>query len=260
MKITNKLIAEFIGTLFLVSAALLGGYVAAAATLVICIYAMGHISGGHYNPAVSTGVFLRGRMTQRELIEYLAAQFAGAVVAWLIYLILKDAFSAPADQMKEMLEAKAKAATAAKEAGKSLGPEPDKVMFISALVGEFLFTFLLVFTVLQVATTKTLAKNGFYGAAIGLCVLAGGAAVGKFTGGAFNPAVGLGLVISGKFELATLFVYLLAGFGGGAVAAIVFRIMLPEEHVPAITPPPVNPPLPPAPVADPPIPPPHLGS
>lgn len=258
MKITNKLIAEFIGTMFLVAAALLGGGVAAAATLCICIYAMGHVSGAHFNPAVSTGVFLRGRMTKQELVEYIIAQFAGAVVAWLIYLVLKDAFAAPADQMKDMLEAKAKVAVAAKEAGKSVGPEPEKVMFLSALIAEFLFTFLLVFTVLQVATTKTLAKNGFYGAAIGLCVLAGATAVGKFTGGAFNPAVGLGLVISGKFELATLFVYLLGCFGGGAAAAIVFRIMLPEEHTPALSPAPVNTPLPPPPAANPPIPPPAV--
>jgi aquaporin Z len=260
MKITNKLIAEFIGTMFLVSAALLGSGLAAAATLCICIYAMGHISGGHFNPAVSLGVYLRGRMTQRELIEYMAAQFAAAIVGWLVWLLLKDAFAAPADQMKEMLEAKAKLAAAAKEAGKSVGPEADKVFFVSALVGEFLFTFLLVFTVLQVATTKALAKNGFYGAAIGLCVLAGATAVGKFTGGAFNPAVGLSLVVSGKFELGTLFVYLLGCFGGGAAAAMVFRILLPEEHMPAVSPAPVNTPLPPPPAPEPPLPPPHSGS
>src|SRR6188474_3246278 len=126
--ITNKLIAEFIGTLFLVTAALLGGGVAAAATLCICIYAMGHISGGHYNPAVSLGVWLRGRMTQRELIEYLIAQFAACVVAFVIWRILHGAF----DEKVHMK-----------------GVQFDKEMdFGKGLVAEFLFTFLLVTTVL----------------------------------------------------------------------------------------------------------------
>ncbi|HEX2749693.1 MAG TPA: aquaporin [Verrucomicrobiales bacterium] len=236
--ITNKLIAEFIGTLFLVTAALLGGGPAAAAALVIVIYAMGHISGGHYNPAVSLGVFLRGRMSQKELIEYIVSQAAGALIAVLIYKLLHDARAATPDQ----LEAMEKAAAEAKEAVKEIAL---KAPFFKALVAEFLFTFLLVFTVLQVATTKALSNNGFYGAAIGLCVLVGALAVGSLTGGAFNPAVGLGLVASGKFDLGMMFVYLIGCFGGGVVAAIVFRIMLPHEHALAVSAPPA-PPAPPA--------------
>ena len=96
--ISNKLIAEFIGTLFLVTSALLGGGVAAAAALCLCIYAMGHVSGGHYNPAVSLGVFLRGRMSQRELIEYVCAQFAAALVAFVIWRVLHGAW----DEAKHM--------------------------------------------------------------------------------------------------------------------------------------------------------------
>jgi aquaporin Z len=219
--ITNKLIAEFIGTLFLVTAALLGGGVAAAATLCICIYAMGHISGGHYNPAVSLGVWLRGRMTQRELIEYLCAQFAAAIVAFVIVRILTEARP---DDYKA----------------------PEIKEFGKAIVAEFLFTFLLVSTVLHVATTKALANNQFYGAAIGLCVLAGAACVGPLTGGAFNPAVGLGIVLGGFKAFSAIAIYLLACFGGGAVAAVVFRVMLPNEHAPAVTaassPPPSPPP------------------
>ena len=234
--ITNKLIAEFLGTLFLVTAALLGGGIAAAAALCICIYAMGHISGAHFNPAVSLGVWLRGRMTQRELIEYICAQFAAAVVAFVIWKLIHNGAAVPAAAYDAAVEA----------LDKAKAPEALKVMFLKALIGEFVFTFLLVFTVLQVATTKALANNGFYGAAIGLCVLAGARAVGDFTGGAFNPAVGLGLVISGKFELGTLFVYLIGCFGGGAAAAIVFRILLPNEHTPAVTAP-SNPPTPPTP-------------
>jgi aquaporin Z len=206
---------------------------AAAATLALCIYAMGHISGGHYNPAVSTGVFLRGRMTQRELIEYVCAQFAAALVAFIIWRIIN-------------------------------GANPDKweapkVDFGKGLIGEFLGTFLLVTTVLHVATTKALANNQFYGAAIGLAVIGGGSiAEAAGSGGALNPAVGLGMVLSGKREFAAIAVYLIACLGGGAVAAIVFRIMLPHEHAPALSPAPVNPPLPPPPAPDPPIPPPAV--
>jgi len=223
--ITNKLIAEFIGTLFLVTAALLGGGsvpgLAPAAALCLSIYAMGHISGGHYNPAVSLGVWLRGRMSQRELIEYVCAQFAAAIVAFVIYRIMAGAHP---DGWK--------------------APElPD---FGKALVGEFLFTFLLVSTVLHVATTKALANNQFYGLAIGLCVIAGAASVGKYSGGAFNPAVGLGIVISGQAAFSAIAVYLLACFGGGAVAAIVFRVMLPGEHTLAVNPPAAPPSPPPA--------------
>ena len=217
--ISNKLIAEFIGTLFLVTAALLGQGVAAAATLCLCIYAMGHVSGGHFNPAVSVGVFLRGRSSKRELIEYVIAQFAGALVAFVIWRIISG--------------------------GNPDKWEAPKVDFGKGLIGEFLGTFLLVFTVLQVATTKALANNQFYGAAIGLCVIGGGAIAGASgSGGALNPAVGLGIVLSGTKEFAALAVYLIGCLGGGAVAAIVFRIMLPGEHTPAVSAP-ASPPSPP---------------
>ncbi len=222
--ISNKLIAEFIGTLFLVTAALLGGGsvpgLAPAATLCLCIFAMGHVSGGHYNPAVSLGVFLRGRMTKKELIEYACAQFAGALVAWVLWRILHGAWG---------------------EHHKAA-----EVDFGKGILAEFLFTFLLVSTVLHVATTKALANNQFYGLAIGLCVIAGAASVGNITGGAFNPAVGLGVALSGTVEFAAIAVYLIGCFGGGAVAAIVFRIMLPGEHAPAVNAP-ASPPSPPTP-------------
>lgn len=241
MKITNKLIAEFIGTLFLVAAALLGGKdtlpgLAPAVTLCLCIYAMGHISGAHFNPAVSLGVFLRGRMTQKELIEYVCAQAAGAGVAVLIWLVLRNGFAATAKTFEDT----------AKLIAEVKGADAAKIPFMKGLVAEFFFTFLLVSTVLHVATTKALANNSFYGLAIGLCVLAGASCVG-WTGGAFNPAVGLGLVLSGKYEIGTLFVYLLGCFGGGIAAAVVFRILLPGEHSPAVTAPASAPASPPPP-------------
>lgn len=219
--ISNKLMAEFLGTLFLVTAALLGGGGAAAATLCLSIYAFGHISGGHLNPAVSTAVFLRGRMSQKDLIGYFIAQFSAAVVAFIIWRIISG--------------------------GNADGHTAPKVDFGKGLIGEFIGTFILATTVLHVATTKALANNQFYGAAIGLAVIGGGAIAGAAgSGGALNPAVGLGIVLSGTKEFAAIAVYLLGCLGGGAVAAIVFRIMLPQEHTPAVTVPSNTPPPPPA--------------
>lgn len=214
--ISNKLMAEFLGTLFLVTAALMGtSALAPAATLCLCIFAMGHISGGHYNPAVSVGVFLRGRMSKQDLVQYVISQCAGAVLAFVVVRILKGA-----------------------------GPEnPPELDFGKGILGEFLGTFLLVTTVLHVATTKALANNQFYGLAIGLAVVGGGA-IASASGGALNPAVGLGVVLSGAVKFTSIFVYLLGCLGGGAVAAIVFRIMLPHEHTPAVTVPSNTPPPP----------------
>jgi aquaporin Z len=240
MNISNKLIAEFLGTLFLVTSALLGNGYAAAAALCLCIYAMGHVSGAHYNPAVSLGIFLRGRMSQKELIHYIAAQCAGAVVGVLLYKLLEgDAAATP-----KTLEAMAKAKELLEKAKETADVDAALKIpsFFKGVVAEFIFTFLLVSTVLHVATTRALANNNFYGLAIGLCVIAGATAVGGLTGGAFNPAVGLGLVASGKFELGALFVYLIGCFGGGAAAAIVFRIMLPGEHTLAVDAPSSTPP------------------
>ncbi len=224
--ITNKLIAEFMGTLFFVMTALLvDGAAAAAAVLTVVIYSLGHISGGHFNPAVSLAVFLRGRMSKKELVEYAIAQTVAAVVAVLIYKFLHDYRAAVPKVFEEMERLVSQAAKT----------EAARVPFVRALIGEFLFTFLLVFTVLQVSTTRALAGNTFYGAAVGLCFYGGITVISRLSGGALNPALGLALVASGHYEVGTFFVYALGCFGGAVVAAIVFRIMLPHEHAPAVT-------------------------
>ncbi len=205
--LSNKLIAEFLGTLFFVTASLMDhSALAPAATLCLCVFAMGHISGGHFNPAVSAAVFLRGRMSRQDLIHYAFAQFAGAVLASIIARMLNGA-----------------------------GPEnPPGLHFGKGVLGEFLGTFLLVTTVLHVTTTRSLANNQFYGLAIGLSVI-GGSAMASASSGALNPAAGLGIVLSGQVKFMAIFVYLIGCLGGGAVAAIVFRIMLPNEHMLAVT-------------------------
>ncbi len=202
----RKLVVEAIGTFFLV---LTVGMVvvepgagalaplAIGSALMIMVYAGGHISGGHYNPAVSLGVWLRGRMTAGEMIGYWMAQIAGGVVAALTVLYLK--------------------------AGAQISAASPVVG--AALVAEFLFTFALVYVVLNVATTRGTEGNSYYGLAIGFTVMTGAYSVGAVSGGAFNPAVAVGITILGLSAPANLWIFLVADLAGGLAAALVFNAL-----------------------------------
>jgi aquaporin Z len=97
------------------------------------------------------------------------------------------------------------------------------------LVAEFLFTFALAWVVLHVATARGTDGNSFYGLAIGFTVVAGAYAVGGISGGAFNPAIAVGAMVTGLLEWSKIWVYFLAEFVGAAVAAFVFLFVLPAE-------------------------------
>jgi aquaporin Z len=101
-----------------------------------------------------------------------------------------------------------------------------------ALVAEFLFTFLLAYVVLNVATSQDHADNSFYGLAIGFTVFAGAAAVGGLSGAAFNPAVAIAVSAIGLFSWSAIWIFLVANFTGGAIAAFVFRLLNPEDLKP----------------------------
>ena len=198
----KKPFVEFVGTFFLVftvGTAVRAGAplapLAIGAVLMVMIFAGGHISGGHFNPAVTLAVWLRGRCAARDVGSYWIAQLAAGVVAALIVVWL---------------------------AGK---PEHGATLYATkaSLVVEFLFTFALAWVVLNTATARGTAGNSFYGLAIGFTVLAGVVAVGGVSGGAFNPAVGLGVFIMGLEKLHQLGVYLVAELVGGAAAALAFR-------------------------------------
>lgn len=206
----NKNITEFIGTFFLVltvgCSVILGGAGALAplaigSILMVMIYAGGHISGGHYNPAVTLAVWLRGRCPTKDLVPYWLAQLIAAVVAAIIFNSLKGEVTAKAMEIKA-------------------GP---------ALLAEFLFTFALAYVVLNSATSKDTTGNSFYGLAIGFTVMSGAFAVGGISGGAFNPAVAVGISIMGLSPWANLWIYLLANLCGGAVAAFTFKFLNPED-------------------------------
>ena len=200
----RKLAAEAIGTFILVftvgmvvlepGAGDLAG-LAIGVALMIAVYGAAHVSGGHVNPAVSLAVFMRGKATAAELGGYIIAQVAAAAVAAVAVQYLKG----------DVVVAAA-----------ALDPGP-------ALLAEFLFTFALCYTVLSVATAPGNEGNSFYGFAIGGVVLVGAYAVGSISGAAFNPAVAIGVMILGLVDVADIWIFLLANFAGGAVAALVFN-------------------------------------
>lgn len=209
----NKYIVELIGTFFLVFT--IGNVVIApgaenlaplaiGAALMVMVFAGGHISGAHYNPAVTLAVFLRGKCDAKDVVPYVAAQVAGAGVAASAVLFVKG----PAAVVEAMEIA-------------------DRIPQV--LVAEILFTFALAWVVLNVATAKGTEGNSFYGLAIGFTVMAGAFSVGGVSGGVFNPAVAVGISVMGLSSWANIWVYLVANFAGGAIAATVFKIVNPSD-------------------------------
>ena len=202
----KKLVAEAIGTFFLVftvgqvvlepGAGALAP-VAIGVVLAIMIYATAHVSGGHLNPAVTLGVFLRGKATGAELGGYWAAQLVAGVLAAVVVLYLKG----------------------------DVVPAATGLPVLPALLAEFLFTFALVFVVLNVATARGTEGNSYFGLAIGGTVLAGAYAVGGISGAAFNPAVALGAVVMELALPADLWIFIVAELAGAAVAALAFNAL-----------------------------------
>ncbi len=205
----KKYITEFIGTFFLVltigmtathTPAGVIPPLAIGAVLMAMIYAGGHISGAHYNPAVSVAVLIRGKLNAGDFIPYIIAQIAAAAVAALVV----NYFHKGLDPLTAMVPFRA-----------------------PALLAEFLFTFALVFVVLNAATAEGTSGNSFYGLAIGMTVMAGAFAVGGISGGAFNPAVAVGITMMGVVGWAHIWIYLVANFAAGLVGALVFNMVNP---------------------------------
>ncbi|HEY3246568.1 MAG TPA: MIP/aquaporin family protein, partial [Phycisphaerae bacterium] len=175
--------------------------------LMIMVYMGGHVSGAHDNPAVTLAVVLRGRCPAREAAPYMLAQILGALAAsGVVYIVT----------------------------GKTFAPAPaPEAAWSSALLIEFLFTFALALVVLNTATAKGTANNSFYGLAIGFTVCAAAFAGGPLSGGAFNPAVGIGPIVvhavAGSGSLRDLWIYLVGPLAGGLLAALVFKLQNPGD-------------------------------
>jgi aquaporin Z len=203
-------LTEFIGTFFLVltiGLTVLGGTplapLAIGSSLMIMVYMGGHVSGGHYNPAVSLAVYLRGKMASTaELVGYICSQLVGALIAALVVYFVLDRTFAPAP-------------------GSGVSPT-------SALLIELLYTFALALVVLNSAASAKTHGNSFYGLAIGFTIVVAAFAGGPISGGAFNPAVGTGPIVIdalvGDGSWSNLWLYIVGPLAGGALAAWVFGL------------------------------------
>jgi aquaporin Z len=200
----KKYLVEFIGTFFLVFTVGIAVRQAApfapfaiGSILMVMIFAGGHISGGHFNPAVTLAAFLRGRCDKKDFLPYWIAQFAAGGAAAILVNFLLTGRASPA----------------------MVASHPT----IESFIVEFLFTFALAWVVLNVATSKATMGNSFYGLAIGCTVLVGAITVGGISGGAFNPAVGFGVWTMGLESARQFGVYLVSDLAGAAVAALAYR-------------------------------------
>ena len=204
----NKYITELIGTFFLVlTIGLLvtdgteWAALAIGSVLMVMVYMGGHISGAHYNPAVSLAVLMRGKISASEAVKYMIFQLIGAILAALLTWWLAEETFVPA---------------------KGIGVTQSQ-----ALIAEAVFTFALALVVLQTAFNDATSGNSYYGLAIGFTLFVGVAAVGGISGGAINPAVGIGPiivgVIAGTSGFGDALLYLVGPFAGGALAAVVFK-------------------------------------
>ena len=198
---TAKGLAEFIGTLFLTltifTAAVAGtagafAPVAIGMMLMVMVYAVGHISGAHFNPAVTIALFIKGDCSKDDAPVYIGAQVLAGIVGGLLGLhVLTGAPEISAQDFGDTT--------------------------VAVMVAELLFTFALMYVILNVATEQD--GNPFYGAAIGLTVMAGAFTVGTISLGSFNPAVTGMLMVTGKMAIADCWMHFVPQIIG-AVAAV----------------------------------------
>ena len=203
----KKYITEIIGTFFLVLIiGLTGNPIAIGLGLAVLVYMGAHISGAHYNPAVTLAMYINDQIDIKESVKYVASQLIGSVIAVFILTELgQDSFSVVSKTTEIQ----------------------------SFFVAEILFTFLLVFVILNVALNKDLKGNQFYGLAIGLTVTAGAFSVGDISGAVLNPAVSFGpslmsfidpQVIGDNVSSSDFFVYfLITGITGSVLASYLYK-------------------------------------
>ena len=209
-----KLLVEFTGTFFLVL--VIGmtaldpelpaglGPIAVAAVLTAMIFATGHITGAHFNPIVTIAFTMRGRTPRSDTGPFIVAQLVAAVAAGLLVLW---------------------AAGAAATAGETPPVEPLALDLVPTVVFETLFTFALVFVILNVALSRGIEGNQFYGLAVGAVVLAGAYVAGPVSGAAFNPAVTVALGTMGLADWSDVWMPLTSQVAGGAMAVAAFAFI-----------------------------------
>ncbi|HMK04283.1 MAG TPA: aquaporin, partial [Ferruginibacter sp.] len=162
----------------------------------------GHISGAHYNPAVTLAVLIRGRINMGDALTYWIAQVGGSIAGWAIAKFIFEVEGSDISAVKSVSQ---------------------------GLTAEFLGTFALAYVVLNTATAKAHITNSFYGLAIGFTVMACAFTFGGYSGGAFNPAVAIGATLLKGFVWADIWIYLVGCFAGAAAAAYVFNMNNPDD-------------------------------
>ena len=226
--ISKKLSAEFLGTLVLVlggvgTAVLAGEYVgfhgiavAFGLTVVAMAYAVGHVSGGHFNPAVTIGVAASGRMSWKDTPGYFIAQIAGAIVAALVLFVIasgKDGF-------------KASDGFGTNGYGEY---SPDGYGLMAAIVIEIVMTAVFLYVIL--GSTDSRAPKGFAPLAIGLSLTLIHLVTIPVTGTSVNPARSIGpALFAGTDHIVQLWVFILAPAIGALVAGLSYAALLGDRE------------------------------
>lgn len=203
-----KVVTEFVGTfifLFTISLAAVNGSplapLAIGGALMVMVYMGGHRSGGHYNPAVSFGFFLQKKLSASDFVGYIVAQIVAGAAAFALGWYIT---------------------------GKTVAIEPGAGYdAIKALIVEIVFTLALVLVVMNVAASKKTEGRGFYGLAIGFTIVIAAIAGGPISGGAFNPAVGIGATVlnatQGAGNWSSLWIPIVGPLLGGAIASYLWK-------------------------------------
>lgn len=205
----DKYLVELIGTFFLVlTIGLAGGLghagemapLAVGGVLMAMIFAGGHVSAAHYNPAITLAFWMRGRCKSSDVAGYIVGQVLGTALAALAVGALAGEAS----------------------------PAPASFETVPLLVVEVIFTFGLCWVILNVATARGTEGNGFYGLAIGIFVIGGAYTVGPISGAVFNPAVALGLCMMEIVPWTLLGAYVVTEVLGVVLAGLAFRWLVRE--------------------------------
>lgn len=198
----RKYVVEFLGTFFLVMTICMtvaGGLghmssLSAGLMLMIMIYAGFHISGAHYNPAVSLAAYLRGKLDAGDLLPYIVAQFLGGTLAAMLAGFLLNA-----EGVTEVIT--------------------RDLTTVPTLIAELFGTILFVFVFLNLTTVKKTAGNDYFGLAIGMTYAACHFTFGPVSIGAFNPAVALGVTMANLASWSSVWIFIVANVAGGVLAA-----------------------------------------
>ena len=206
----KALVMEYIGTFFLMLVfATSGNAFAVALVLMLMVYIGAHVSGAQYNPAVTFGLFVAGKISSNKVMSFIVTQFIAGISAIAVYSLLGG---------KELI----------------VRPAATATLFQSVLA-ETLFSFSLVLTVFMTMVDRKSEENSYFGLAVGLNVIVGAFAVGAISGGVFNPVLGIApqiyrLFTGGSIMPEVIALYLIAPMFGALIASIVYNILASKDR------------------------------